>query len=132
MYKIHESSKVESKFHLSQLFKIIYCSSSLRQSIVQLSHVHPLSTPPSSSACRVLQFYPMFHFHGFIHCFTSPISFVLQPQQNSHKFIHCFISLNPLFVQLSWIEVFEFHFLNFQVASIVQLPLIDLLSNFFN
>jgi hypothetical protein len=78
-------------------------------------------------------------FVSFIQCFTwvHPLfhftnSFVLQPQQNFHKFIHCFISLNPLFVQLSWIEVFEFHFFNFQVASIVQLPLIDLLSNFFN
>lgn len=72
-----KSMKVQKLNPSSQLFEFIYCSSSLRQSIAQLSRVHPLSATPSSSVCQVLQFYPMFHFHGFIHCFTSPNSIVL-------------------------------------------------------
>jgi hypothetical protein len=46
-----KSMKVQKLNPSSQLFEFIYCSSSLRQSIAQLSRVHPLSAPPSSSVC---------------------------------------------------------------------------------
>ncbi len=138
IYKIHESSKVESKFHLSQLFDFIYCSSSLRQSIVQLSCVHPLSAPPSSSVLSNVSLpwvHPLFHFTKFICSPTSAKLSQVHSLFHFHKSIVCPIILDWSFwisffqlpscihcpTSLDWFIVQLFQLIPF--SSIVQIPL---------
>jgi hypothetical protein len=130
IYKIHESSKVESKFpafwiHLLFIFLAsIYCPALTCPSIVCSPKFICLLSSSVLSNVSLSWVHPLFHFTKFNCSLTSAKLSQVHSLFHFLKSIVCPIILDCSF----WISFFQLP----SWASIVQLPLINLLSNFFN